>query len=270
MFDLRDKVAVITGAANGLGQALAIAFHHAGCHLSLMDIDLTGLQNLQHHLKKSGQRVTIHQVDVSNEKDITAARLDILNGHGRIDIVVNNAGISISQPFETLCLSDYRNVFETNFWGTVHCTKYFLPNLRNQKSSRLVNIISDFAGMGFPGKTAYASSKSAVAAFTNALTTELANTNVKVCLVIPPPLNTDLVRRGKHISESKQQAEIRFLEEHGMPLTEAANKIVRQVQRGKYRIVIGTGTFWLDTVSRFFPSLTHKLIGRYKNRFDFV
>ena len=270
MTDGKNKVVVITGAANGLGKALATEFYKLGFHLSLIDIDLDGLQKTKNELETKGQKITIHQSDVSNEQSIVTTRLDILSIHQRIDILVNNAGISISLNFEQTDLVDYKNLFDINFWGTIYCAKHFLPDLKKQNDSRLVNIISDFALMGFPGKTAYGSSKSAVLGFTNALKTELTDTTVKVCLVIPPPLDTGIVKNGKHINNVKRQSEARFLEKIGMPLDKAAKRIIKQVQKGKYRIVIGTMMFWIDIAARFFPILLHRLIGKYKKRLDFV
>lgn len=270
MTDFKNKVVVITGAANGLGKALATEFYNFGCHLSLIDIDLDGLQKTKNELETNGQKITIHQTDISNEQNIIAARCNILNSHQHIDILVNNASISISQHFEQVDLTDYRKVFDVNFWGTIYCTKHFLPDLKKQNDSRLINIISDFALMGFPGKTAYGSSKSAVLGLTNTLITELSDTTVKVSFVIPPPLDTGLVKNGKHINDFKRQSEVSFLKKNGMPLDKAAKRIIKQVRKGKYRIVIGTMMFWIDLAARFFPTILHRLLGKYKNRLDFV
>jgi short-subunit dehydrogenase len=270
MTDLKNKTVIITGAANGLGKALAIEFYRQGCHLVLIDVNLRGLQGTKRDLEISEQKITIHQADVSNEGNIIAARLEILNHHDRIDMLVNNAAISISQHFEQIDLADYKNLFDINFWGTVYCTRHFLPDLKKQNDSRIVNIISDFAFMGFPGKTAYGSSKSAVLGFTNALTTELTSTSVKVCLVIPPPLDTGLVRNSRHIDDKKRESETLFLKKNGLPLGETAKKIVNQIRKGKYRIVIGMLMFWIDLLSRLFPTRLHQMIGKNKKRFDFI
>jgi short-subunit dehydrogenase len=270
MTDLKDKVVVVTGAAKGLGKALAAEFCRYGCHLALIDIDLIRLERTKSELQTPGQTITIHQADVSVEENIINARLDILNIHKHVDILVNNAGISISQNFEQIDLADYRQLFDVNFWGTVYPSKHFLPDLKKQEDTRLVNIISDFAFMGFPGKTAYGSSKSAVLGFTNALKTELADTNVKVCFVVPPPLDTELIKNGKHIDDKKRENEARFLEKNGLPLDKTANRIVKQIRKGKYRIIIGRMMFWVDIAARLFPTLLHRLIGKNKSRFDFV
>lgn len=270
MTDRKNKTVLITGAASGLGKALAFEFCRLGYNLALLDIDIEGLLTLQQELKTSDQKITVHQTDISEEQNIIYVREDILSNHNNIDILVNNAGVSISQTFCLLEIVDFQKLFAINFWGTIYCTKHFLPDLKKQDDSRLVNIISDFALMGFPGKTAYSSSKSAIMGFSNSLKTELAMTTVKVSLVIPPPLDTGLVKKGKHIDEIKKQKEAAFLQKNGMHLNEAAKRIVRQIEKGKFRIVIGTMMFWIDLASRLFPSFLHYLIGKNKNKIDFV
>ena len=271
MKNLKSKVVIITGAANGLGKALAIEFYNQGSHLALLDVDLNGLELIKRKLIEiNGQRITIHQTDVSNEQSIIAARFEVVNTHKHVDCLVNNAGISISQNFEQIDLADYKKLFDVNFWGTVFCTRHFMQDLKQKPDSRLVNIISDFAFIGFPGKTAYGSSKSAVLGFTNALKTELTDTNVKVCFVVPPPLDTGLVKNSKHISDKKREREVRFLENNGFPLDKTAKRIVKQISKGKYRIIVGGMMFWIDIISRLSPTLLHHLIGKNKRRFDFV
>ena len=270
MIGHQNKVAVVTGSANGLGKALATAFSRQGYHLTLIDINLAGLEKLQSDLQNVNQKITIHQTDISNELEIISTRQQIIDQHQRIDILVNNAGISITQAFDQVDLADYKRLIDINFWGTIYCSKHFLNDLKQQKDSRLVNIISDFAVMGFPGKTTYSSSKSAVMGFTNSLKTELADTSVKVCLVIPPPLDTGLIINSKHINETKKKSEATFLRNNGMPLDKAAKRIVSKINKGKYRIVVGTMMFWIDLAARLFPTTIHILIGKNKKRFGFV
>lgn len=267
---MNNKVAVITGSANGLGKALAIELYKRGCHLALLDIDFAGLLQLKTDLQNENQKITIYQTDISTEEEVIAAGKKIIDEHGYVDILINNAAVSMSLPFEQVELADYKRLMDVNFWGAVYCSKYFLNDLKQREDSRLVNIISDFAMMGFPGKATYASSKSAVMGFTNCLKTELTDTSVKVCLVIPPPLDTGIVRNGKHIDETKKQNEINFLKNKGMPLDKAAEKIISKMKKGKYRIVIGTMMFWADIASRFFPTALLNFISRNKKKFDFI
>lgn len=267
MKDLRSGVAVITGAAGGLGKALAAEFYRRGYHLALLDVDSGGLEQTRQELEQVGQPITIHPTDVSDPEKVAAAREEILRIHGNVHILVNNAGISISRNFENLDPADFRRLMEVNFWGTIYCTRAFLPVLQQQGSARIVNIISGFARMGFPGKTAYAASKSAVLGFSHSLSTELEGSGIRVCAVIPPPLNTGLVRNGKHISEAKREEEVRFMEKHALPLQLTANRVVRGVGKGKFLIVIGHRTTLMDFLARFFPTRLHRLIGQRKVKF---
>src|SRR2546421_1888136 len=152
MIAKKNKTVVITGAANGLGKALAFEFYKLGYNLALVDIDNPGLQSVQKELTDSEQKVTIHQADISSEQCVIATRADIFSKHQRINILINNAAISISQKFDQLNLEDFKKLIDINFWGTVYFTKYLLQELNNQDNSRVVNIISNFALLGFPGK----------------------------------------------------------------------------------------------------------------------
>ena len=142
MTDLANKVAIVTGSANGLGKALATELFRQGCHLALLDINSKELGKLKSELLSNKQKITIHTVDISREQEIISARTEILQLHKRVDILINNAGVSISQPFEQLNLTDFKWLFDINFWGTVYCCKHFLQDLKQQTDSRLVNIIN--------------------------------------------------------------------------------------------------------------------------------
>ncbi len=268
-FSYANKTAVITGAASGLGRALALALLRLDCKLALLDVDIAGLEQLKAGMRQ-GPLVTIHHTDVSQEEQVRAAVVDIVRMHGSVDILINNAAISSSQPFEQVSLPHYRRLMDVNFWGTVYCTRYFLPHMQQRPQAKLVNIISDFALMGFPGKTTYASSKSAVMGFTNVLRTELTGTTVQLSLVIPPAMDTNIVRYGAHINEAKRAQEQAFLQRTGMPVDKAAERILKAISRGKYRIVTGPMMFWIDVVVRFFPTLLHRVIGSNKKRIPFV
>jgi short-subunit dehydrogenase len=267
--NLIGKTVVITGAANGLGKALALCLLKQGCNLGLIDIDNVNLNTLYKSIAGNQQKISLHLVDISVEANVQKVCAEVLTIHTTVDILINNAAISISQSFEQVDIKDYHRLMDVNFWGTVYCTRYFLPYLKHTKGA-LVNIVSDFALMGFPGKSTYSSSKAAIMAFTYCLKTELAETGVNISLVIPPPMNTRIVLNGKHSSAEKKQNEMLFLQKHGMQVDKAASRIVVKIKQGKFRIVVGRMMWGIDIMSRLFPTLTHKFIASQKDTFDFV
>ncbi len=270
MQDFKDITIAITGSAHGLGKAIAVEFYKLGSHLALIDIDQNGLELLKSELANENQLISIHVADVSNEEQIVSTKEEILFLHKKLDILINNAGVSISQPFEQMSLSDYKNLFDINFWGTVYCTKHFLSALKLQSESKIINIISNFANIGFPGKTAYGSSKAAILAFTNSLYTELSDTNIKLSYVIPPAIKTGIILHGKHINEDKMIRESLYLEKNGLAAEVVAQRIISQLRKDKFRIVIGNKTYWLDLMARLFPTFLIRTLIKNKKKFDFI
>lgn len=262
------RVVVITGAANGLGAALAGAFAKRGYALALIDTDAAGLERVRNTLL--GTHCSTHVVDIADEHAVAAAHTTIIAEHGCADLVINNAAVSMSVPFEASSTDDMKRLFAVNYWGTVHLCRQFLPDLRRRKKAHLVNIISGFAVLGFPGKTAYGPSKAAVLGFSQALRTELAGPSVHVSVVIPPPMVTRILGSGPHASEEKRAAEQRFIARNAMDVDKVAERIARRVLKGDPRIVIGASMFWADLAARLFPSTVHRMIGKRKDRFDFL
>jgi short-subunit dehydrogenase len=124
--------------------------------------------------------------------------------------------------------------------------------------------------MGFPGKTAYASSKAAILGFTNSLYTELYESNVSLSLVIPPAIKTGIILRGKHINDDKMRLESEYLEKNGMTAERVAQDIMLQLKKDKYRIVIGSKTYFIEKISRIFPRFILRMIIWNKKKFDFI
>lgn len=260
--------AVITGAAHGLGRALAFALAKRGFALALIDTDATALAQVHEQLRTTTS-CTTHAADVADQAAVQQAHADILAAHGRVDWLINNAAVSMTVPFAASSTADMQRLMAVNYWGTVHACRQFLPDLHRRTDAHLVHIISGFALLGFPNKTAYAASKAAVMGFTQALRTELHGSHVRTSLVLPPAMGTDILRSGPHLGEAGLTAEQRFLQRHGMAVDRVAERIVRCASKGRPRIVIGRSTWWLDRAARLFPSAVHTAIGRRKGRNGF-
>jgi NAD(P)-dependent dehydrogenase (short-subunit alcohol dehydrogenase family) len=245
-------VVVVTGAASGIGRALAREFARRGCSLALLDLDGRGLAETAASLTAGGS-VSIHEVDVAEASQVETVRDDIVARHGGLDILVNNAGVAVAAPVEALELDDFRWLMGVNFWGAVHCCRAFLPHLRRRPEAAILNVLSGFALIGFPTKSAYCASKFALRGFSESLQTELSGS--------PIALTWNVASRDREAS---------FLEERGLPIDAVAARIVRGVERGKPRVLIGASTHLVDLASRILPGATGALLGRWRNRIPFL
>src|SRR5437868_9691312 len=202
---LAKQVAIVTGAANGIGRELAKQLSAAGCHLALADIDEAGLKSLKEDLNRRSSTISVHAIDVAREDSVKALVEDVVSIHQRISIVINNAGVSISAPFEKVKVEDFERLFATNFWGAIHLCRHSLRFLKAEPEARIVNVLSAFALLGVPSKTAYCSSKAALLGFSNSLYAELFDTGVRVAVAFPPAVDTNLVRKGMAYDEDQKR-----------------------------------------------------------------
>ena len=182
-----NKVAAITGAGSGIGRALAVELAARGAHLSLADIDTAGLDGTLNAVRAAHPeaRVLARCVDVADRAAVFAWRDATLARFGVVDLLFNNAGVSVSERVEYLSEDDYRWIVDINFWGVVHGTQAFLPALASRPSASLVNLSSVFGLIAVPTQAAYNATKFAVRGFTEALRHEYAGTALHVMCVHP-------------------------------------------------------------------------------------
>lgn len=270
MKGLADQVAIVTGAASGIGRELAKQLSASGCHLALLDIDETALKSLWHELDSKRSAISIHRIDIANEDAVNQIVDEAIRIHGRISILINNAAISMSAPFQEVWFEDFRRVIATNLWGAIYLCRYTLPFLSQEKEALIVNVLSGFASLGFPNKTAYCTSKAALLSFSKALYTELYETPVKISVVIPPAVDTNLIRNGVAYDELKKQKEIAFMVKKAMPVEKVARKIISGMLKDRFIIRIGVMPRTVDFIGRWFPAATHNLLATNKSRIDFV
>jgi NAD(P)-dependent dehydrogenase (short-subunit alcohol dehydrogenase family) len=249
-----DTVAVITGAASGIGRALAVNLAQRGATVALADLNEAGLQQTAALV---GARCSIHVVDVSNEERMKAFATEVVAAHGAAHLVINNAGVALLGTAAQLSTADMAWLMGINFWGVVYGSKYFLPVLQQQRTANLVNISSVFGLIGFPGQSAYNASKFAVRGFTEALRHELEGSPVKVSCVHPGGIRTDIARNariGAQADGSRREQEIKNFEEVARTTPEkAAARIVRGILRDEPRILVGPDAWLIDRVQRWLP-----------------
>src|SRR6266852_277788 len=194
---LSDGVAVVTGAGSGIGRALAQQLAAAGSALALADIDEAGLLETAQSLDKKSALVTTHVLDVADEAGVRSFAEDVAGRHGRVTLLINNAGVALHGNFEEVSLDDFRLLMNINFWGTVYGTNYFLPILKRERRAHIVNLSSVFGLIAPAGQAPYAASKFAVRGFTEALRHELEGSNVGVSCVHPGGIKTPIARRSR-------------------------------------------------------------------------
>jgi short-subunit dehydrogenase len=173
MQSFRNKVAAITGAGSGIGRALAVQLAERGCDLALSDVHADGLRQTAALVEPMGVRVTTAQVDVAVRDQVRAWAARAANEHGKVNLIINNAGVAHAGTVEATDYADYEWIMGINFWGVVHGTKEFLPYLIESGEGHVINVSSVFGLFAQPMVSAYNASKFAVRGFTEALRQEL-------------------------------------------------------------------------------------------------
>lgn len=256
-FPLRDGVAVVTGAASGIGAALAAVLAGRGCNLALADVNAAGLQSVASRARAAGVRVSEHRLDVADASAVAALPEAILGEHGRVTVLVNNAGVALVGRFDQISMADFEWLFNVNFWGTVHMTRAFLPLLRREQAAQLVNLSSVYGLIAPPGETAYAASKFAVRGFTEALRHELEGSTVGVTVVHPGGIRTSVgvnARKAEAVTPDEIAKGLAIFDKLTQTEPEtAAEVIARGIERRERRVLIGKDARQIAALVRLFP-----------------
>ncbi len=200
MTTIRGSAAAVTGAASGIGRALALELAARGCDLALADRDDAGLQATAAEIGRAGSpKVTAHRVDVGEPQQIADFAEAAIAAHPGLNIVVNNAGVALLGQFNEIDQAQMDWLMDINFWGVVHSTRAFLPHLARQREAHIVNLSSIFGIIAPPGQTAYAAAKFAVRGFSESLRHELqmAASPVRLSVVHPGGVATNIVRNSR-------------------------------------------------------------------------
>lgn len=264
--NLAGRTAVVTGAGGGIGRALAMSLASRRCHLALADIDDAGLAETHRLLENRGVEVSLHPLDVADRDAVAALPAAVARRHDEVHLLFNNAGVAVGGSFEEVGETDFRWLFDINFWGVVGMTRAFLPVLKRSDEARIVNLSSLFGLISPPGQTAYCASKFAVRGFSNALRHELAGSTVSLTVVHPGGVATSIAkhaRRPPGRSEADMAVSIAKIETLlRMPPERAGEIIVRGVAKGKARILVGMDAKIASLIERLMPVSYWRLLGR--------
>jgi short-subunit dehydrogenase len=263
---LNGGIAVVTGAGSGIGRALAKQLSAAGCGLALADVDEKSLLETAGILPGKGAGVSTHVLDIADEAAVSAFAEDVKSRHGRVTLLINNAGVALHGTFEEISLDDQRWLMGINFWGTVYGVTYFLPILKQQPRAHIVNLSSVFGIVAPAGQTAYAASKFAVRGFTEALRHELEGSTVFVSCVHPGGIRTPIAERGRlgtNAPQTRKNESVSRLAQLAKTSPEnAAARILRGVERREPRILIGFDAHHIDIMQRLRPATYWKSLSR--------
>jgi short-subunit dehydrogenase len=245
---MQNKVVVITGASSGIGKALAEKYAAEGWNLVLAARRIDRLHALEKKLEN--RNILSVQTDVTRLEDCKNLIEKTIGKFGRIDVLINNAGISMRAIFEEVDLSVLHKMMDVNYWGTVYCTKFALPYLLESKGS-LVGVISVGGYVGLPGRTGYSASKFAVRGFLDTVRTENLKTGLHV-LVAAPGFTASEIRKAALTANGTQQGETPRNENKMMSADEAAEHIYNAVKKRKRKIILtfveGKATVFLSKI----------------------
>ena len=200
---LKNKVSVITGGAKGIGKAIALKFAQEGSDIAICDVNAEALELSKKELEALGRTVLTDTVDVTNPENVQSFIQKVLDKFGRIDILINNAGITRDGLLVRMNTSDWDAVLNVNLKGTFICTKAVAKPMMKQRLGKIVNIASIIGLIGNAGQANYAASKGGVIAFTKSAAKELASRNINVNAIAPGFIKTDMTDK---LSEDVKQA----------------------------------------------------------------
>ena len=263
MKEIAGRIAVVTGAGSGIGQAVSLELAAQGVDLALVDIDKPGLETVQAAVEATGRKASVHLVDVSSQQQMAALPEQVIAEHGAVHILVYNAGVSVNLPFEQQEVADLEWITGINYWGVMYGCKYFLPYLQQADQAHIVNMSSSAGLTGMKGQSSYAATKFAVRGLSECLYVELANSAVGITCVHPGAVATNILQTARMDPTHKEKMLKMF--HLAMPPGKAARLIVKAIRKNRFKLVFCVESRVLDYMKRLFPIGTLKLM-RLANR----
>lgn len=274
MSDLRSydgRVCVVTGAASGIGRALAVELAGRRARLALSDVDEAGLEQTAQTCRSLGVEVHTYRLDVADRAAVLAHADAVVGDFGVVHLVVNNAGVALHGLVSELSDEDFRWVMDIDFWGVVHGTQAFLPHLAASGDGQVANVSSVFGLIAVPKQAAYNAAKFAVRGFTEALRQEmqLTGTPVAVSCIHPGGIRTEIARRARATaSENKAEMAQTFDKLARTSPPRAARIILRGLERDRARILVGPDAWFLAGLPRVLGARYARVVTRGAARLD--
>ena len=265
-FPLRGATVVITGAAGGIGAALASNLAKRGANLALADRDAQGLNKVAEAARQAGVKVSTHVLDVADRAALEALPEAVLAEHDRVSVLVNNAGVALAGDFADVTMADFEWLFDINFWAPVRLTKAFMYVLTREPAAHIVNVSSLFGIIAPPGQAAYCAAKFALRGFSESLRHELDGTSVSLTVVHPGGIRTQIANSARIPQGIDPVAARAQMQEFNKLLRtapeDAAEQIARAIEQRAKRLLIGSDARLAERLQRLFPVTYWKYISR--------
>ncbi|HSH74696.1 MAG TPA: SDR family NAD(P)-dependent oxidoreductase [Longimicrobiales bacterium] len=260
--ELKGRVVVVSGAASGIGRALALGLWGKGCRLALVDLDEDGLVQLRAELAGAGGggAATTHAADVGDRARMREVAREVVAAHGAVHVLINNAGIGHEAAFPQTTLDDWDRVVDTNLWGVIHGCHFFMPHLAKSDRAHIVNVSSLFGLVAVPGQSAYCATKFGVRGLSESLFEELRSTSIGLTHVHAGATGTNIMRSAKGDDPELMRRLVTWFDRHGIPPERVADRIIRAIQKGTPRLLITPEVRLGDVLVRLLPGSAGRII----------
>ncbi len=253
---IQGTTVVITGATSGIGRATALAFADAGAKVVVAGRREARLNELVAELENKGCAALAVKTDVADQAQVENLIARAIERFGKIDTLINNAGVGIAASFAEQSLEDFKQVMDVNFWGAVYACKAVVPHMRKNKNGLIINISSIFGKRGMPYETAYSASKFALAGFSEALRAELMTENIDVSTIYPGAVETEIFETANNQTGLEMGANL-----PKFPAKEMARIIVNNARFPQAEVVMAGDAIALNFFNKLAPGLVDFALG---------
>ncbi len=276
MKSLRDQVAVVTGAASGIGRGTSLELAKAGAHVVVADINESGLQEVKQEIERLGRKALPVHCDVSKKEELERLAKRAVTEMGQVDILYNNAGVAVGGAMKDMTLADWEWLVDINLWAPIRLTHYLLPHMIERGRGHIVTTASMAGIVGVSGLAAYCVTKFGMVGMSEALRGEVADNGIDVSVVCPGYVKTNIVRAARYKGASaamiKEDGMPPLPSWYGYPVEKAAKDIVRGIREGKGYILIGPDAPILWQLKRLSPEIIFRinkyLFGRMRKEYE--